>query len=134
MIPYLLAVVGGYLLGDSMKDSQTFAEGGDIDDDEEIIDEASLLRKAYNQEEDIDMMGTEITAKWEYQIDGHDVFIEAKFKYEPDADEGHVYYYYSGDIYAEIDNKYVDVPEDLYDEISEYLKDILNEAASNDDY
>jgi len=28
MIPYLLAVVGGYLLGDSMKDSQTFADGG----------------------------------------------------------------------------------------------------------
>jgi len=28
MIPYLLAAVGGYLLGDSMKDSQTFADGG----------------------------------------------------------------------------------------------------------
>ena len=28
MIPYLLAVVGGYLIGDSMKDSQTFADGG----------------------------------------------------------------------------------------------------------
>jgi len=29
MIPYLLAAVGGYLIGDSMKEeSQTFAEGG----------------------------------------------------------------------------------------------------------
>jgi hypothetical protein len=28
MIPYLLAAVGGYLIGDSMKDSQTFADGG----------------------------------------------------------------------------------------------------------
>jgi hypothetical protein len=28
MIPYLLAVLGGYLLGDSMKDSQTFSDGG----------------------------------------------------------------------------------------------------------
>ena len=28
MIPYLLAAVGGYLLGDSMKDRQTFADGG----------------------------------------------------------------------------------------------------------
>ena len=31
MIPYLLAAVGGYLLGDSMKESQTFADGGDVD-------------------------------------------------------------------------------------------------------
>jgi hypothetical protein len=30
MIPYLLAAVGGYLLGDSMKDSQSFAKGGGI--------------------------------------------------------------------------------------------------------
>jgi hypothetical protein len=28
MIPYILAVVGGYLIGDSMKDSQKFADGG----------------------------------------------------------------------------------------------------------
>jgi hypothetical protein len=28
MIPYILAAVGGYLIGDSMKDSQKFAEGG----------------------------------------------------------------------------------------------------------
>ena len=28
MIPYLLAAVGGYLLGDSMKENQTFAKGG----------------------------------------------------------------------------------------------------------
>jgi hypothetical protein len=32
MIPYLLAVAGGYLLGDSMKDSQTFADGGMMSD------------------------------------------------------------------------------------------------------
>jgi hypothetical protein len=31
MIPYILAAVGGYLLGDSMKESQTFADGGGID-------------------------------------------------------------------------------------------------------
>jgi len=30
MIPYLLAVLGGYLIGDSMKDSQTFANGGGV--------------------------------------------------------------------------------------------------------
>jgi hypothetical protein len=30
MIPYLLAAVGGYLLGDSMKESQSFADGGDV--------------------------------------------------------------------------------------------------------
>jgi hypothetical protein len=30
MIPYLLAAVGGYLLGDSMKDSQTFSDGGGV--------------------------------------------------------------------------------------------------------
>jgi len=29
MIPYLLAAVGGYLIGDSMKDNQTFADGGE---------------------------------------------------------------------------------------------------------
>lgn len=28
MIPFILAAVGGYLIGDSMKDSQKFAEGG----------------------------------------------------------------------------------------------------------
>jgi len=28
MLPYLLAAVGGYLIGDSMKDSQKFADGG----------------------------------------------------------------------------------------------------------
>ena len=31
MIPYLLAAVGGYLLGDSMKESQTFADGGETE-------------------------------------------------------------------------------------------------------
>ena len=31
MIPYLLAALGGYLIGDSMKDSNTFSEGGGID-------------------------------------------------------------------------------------------------------
>ena len=30
MIPYLLAVVGGYLIGDSMKDSEKFADGGEV--------------------------------------------------------------------------------------------------------
>jgi polyhydroxyalkanoate synthesis regulator phasin len=29
MIPYLLAAVGGYLIGDSMKNNQTFADGGE---------------------------------------------------------------------------------------------------------
>ena len=28
MIPFILAAVGGYLIGDSMKDSNTFAKGG----------------------------------------------------------------------------------------------------------
>jgi hypothetical protein len=28
MIPFLLTIVGGYLIGDSMKDSKMFAEGG----------------------------------------------------------------------------------------------------------
>jgi hypothetical protein len=30
MIPYLLAIAGGYLIGDANKDKQLFAEGGDI--------------------------------------------------------------------------------------------------------
>jgi len=30
MIPFLLTIVGGYLIGDSIKDSQTFAKGGKI--------------------------------------------------------------------------------------------------------
>lgn len=30
MIPYLLAAIGGYLLGDSMKDSEKFADGGGV--------------------------------------------------------------------------------------------------------
>jgi len=30
MIPFILAAVGGYLIGDSMKDSQTFADGGEV--------------------------------------------------------------------------------------------------------
>jgi hypothetical protein len=30
MIPYLLAAVGGYLLGDSMKESEKFADGGGV--------------------------------------------------------------------------------------------------------
>jgi len=30
MIPYLLAAVGGYLLGDSMKESEKFADGGSV--------------------------------------------------------------------------------------------------------
>ena len=34
MIPYLLAVVGGYLLGDSMKESEKkMADGGKVDDE-----------------------------------------------------------------------------------------------------
>ena len=33
MIPFILAAVGGYLIGDSMKDSQTFADGGITDND-----------------------------------------------------------------------------------------------------
>ena len=37
MIPYLLAVVGGYLIGDSMKESQTFADGGTIKDIDQKI-------------------------------------------------------------------------------------------------
>ena len=28
MIPFILAAIGGYLIGDSMKDSQKFADGG----------------------------------------------------------------------------------------------------------
>jgi hypothetical protein len=31
MIPFILAAVGGYLIGDSMKDSQTFANGGEVE-------------------------------------------------------------------------------------------------------
>jgi hypothetical protein len=30
MIPFILAAVGGYLIGDSIKDSQTFANGGEV--------------------------------------------------------------------------------------------------------
>ena len=30
MIPFLLAAVGGYLIGDSMKDSDKFADGGEV--------------------------------------------------------------------------------------------------------
>ena len=33
MIAYILAAVGGYLIGDSMKDSQKFAEGGTFRDE-----------------------------------------------------------------------------------------------------
>jgi hypothetical protein len=33
MIPFILAAIGGYLIGDSMKDSQTFADGGITDND-----------------------------------------------------------------------------------------------------
>jgi len=36
MIPFILAAVGGYLIGDSMKDSQTFADGGMMADGGEI--------------------------------------------------------------------------------------------------
>jgi len=32
MIPFILAAVGGYLIGDSMKDSQKFADGGGVSD------------------------------------------------------------------------------------------------------
>jgi hypothetical protein len=36
MIPFILAVVGGYLIGDSMKSSTTFADGGMMADGGEI--------------------------------------------------------------------------------------------------
>ena len=40
MIPYLLAAVGGYLIGDSMKGSEKFADGGVMDkaDEQENLD------------------------------------------------------------------------------------------------
>jgi len=40
MIPYLLAAVGGYLLGDSMKDSEKFAKGGNI---QELLPKEKML-------------------------------------------------------------------------------------------
>ena len=33
MIPFILAVVGGYLIGDSMKDSEKFDNGGSVDNE-----------------------------------------------------------------------------------------------------
>ena len=38
MIPFILAAVGGYLIGDSMK-SEKFAKGGGIDNKVEVIDD-----------------------------------------------------------------------------------------------
>jgi hypothetical protein len=50
MIPFLLAAVGGYLIGDSMKESQTFADGGrpiqDVDYNS-ISDLEGELRRLY---------------------------------------------------------------------------------------
>jgi len=42
MIPYLLAIAGGYLLGDSMKESQTFADGGMMAKGERISDKGEV--------------------------------------------------------------------------------------------
>ena len=40
MIPYLLAAVGGYLIGDSMKESERFAKGGNI---QELLPKEKML-------------------------------------------------------------------------------------------
>ena len=52
MIPFILAAVGGYLIGDSMKESQTFADGGETKSD--------LLKK---MAEEIDSKRTNIRLK-----------------------------------------------------------------------
>jgi len=48
MIPYLLAAVGGYLLGDSMKGSESFANGGSISKAKKFV----RIQKLANQQID----------------------------------------------------------------------------------
>jgi hypothetical protein len=39
MIPYLLAVAGGYLIGNAFKDNmQTFASGGEVEDKIKVLE------------------------------------------------------------------------------------------------
>jgi hypothetical protein len=57
MIPFLLTIVGGYLIGDSMKDSQLFAEGGVVGQDGkqlnvgDIVSVSSKRNKQYRVKE-----------------------------------------------------------------------------------
>lgn len=83
MIPYLLAAVGGYLLGDSMKDSQTFADGGETEWDNSgwrylVIDAVNMelkdnkIRGRLLNEKQSEELQKEIESK--YSKDGSDIF------------------------------------------------------------
>jgi hypothetical protein len=48
MIPFLLASVGGYLIGNSMKESQTFAKGGKTGEIEYIVEYEVFVNDEYD--------------------------------------------------------------------------------------
>ena len=61
MLPYLLAVVGGYLIGDSMKTPQ-FDEGGDLSS---RLDRARMDRDAVKNPDELQMQLGEAEMNWQ---------------------------------------------------------------------
>jgi hypothetical protein len=74
MIPYLIAAVGAYLIGDSMKESKTFADGGVLEEVAEVETEIDKMNSdTLIIEVEFDKYdGTEEKYFFEYSVDHDD--------------------------------------------------------------
>ena len=87
MIPYILAAIGGYLIGDSMKERKTFADGGITDDDESenYFDELRAIGDlSYSY------------STYQLEIDGNII----EFKYDENEDEYTIKRLYGYNVYS----------------------------------
>ena len=76
MIPFILAAVGGYLIGDSRKDKAVFADGGTIkpsydiewkdDEGDTFSDSFDTIQEAKDEIKKIQKQGGRITQTWKY--------------------------------------------------------------------
>ena len=72
MIPYLLAAVGGYLLGNSMKESQSYAHGGILDNADIEVEMESMNSNTLVLEVEIYDGTKETKYFFEYSVDHSD--------------------------------------------------------------
>ena len=108
MIPYLLAVVGGYLLGDSMKESQ---KKTGFEPYSKKMADGGVLENAADLEIDMDSMNSN-TLILELEIGNYDN-TESKYFFEYSVDHNERSYSLNA-IYDEKDNK---VSKELHDEL-----------------
>jgi hypothetical protein len=71
MIPYLLAVAGGYLIGNSIKESQKFADGGKTDEEKMLWESVKIkFSEVFFEEDDVDeIYSNQVKAeeyKWQF--------------------------------------------------------------------